>query len=358
MNKLMSTAALLALTSTGALAGGIERAAPSTGLLFEDGEYAEFTFSTVSPTVSGSTGGGAASSGDITPSYQNWSFGYKRDLNDSLALAVSVGQPWGADVSYPTGTGYPLAGSTAQLNTLSVDALLRYKMQNNFSVHGGVRLQSMNGDISLSSGYNLSVSDEWDIGYILGVAYERPDIALRVALTYYSEIGHGFTDNAGGPFGTADPFEVATPQSLNLEFQSGIAQNTLLFGSIRWADWTATKIAPDVGTPLPDPLVDYDDDTVTYNLGIGRRFNETWSGAVTIGYEASSGGFSGNLGPTDGNKSLGLGVTYTHDNYKISGGVRYIWIGDAQTEAPGGGLLGTFTDNHAVAAGIKMSVSF
>lgn len=371
MNKLMSTVALLALTTSGAIAGGIERTAPSTGILFEDGEYAEFSFANISPTVSGTRNpalGAPASTGDITPSYNTWNFGYKRDLSDNLSLALIVDQPYGASVEYPIGTGYNFAGSTATLDTFQISTMLRYQLQNNVSLIGGVRLQSMGGNIALSSGYTLDVTDNWELGYALGVAWEKPEIAMRVALTYYSAITHSYLDAAGGPFGAADIFEVETPQSVNLEFQTGIAQDTLLFGSIRWADWSETQIAPDLGTPLSGALVSYDDDSISYSLGLGRRFNENWSGAVILGHESKAGGFSGNLGPTDGYNSIGVAATWTDGRVKLTGGIRYIDIGDATTQAPApagspvgtetGVALGEFTDNHAVAVGFKMSVNF
>ncbi len=110
-----------------------------------------------------------------------------------------------------------------------------------------------------------------------------------------------------------------------------------------------------------------DDDTVTYNLGLGRRFSDEWSGAVTAGYEAANGGISGNLGPTDGNKSLGVAATRTMDSLRITGGVRYIWVGDTETEAPlaftpGGNTpgvtLGEFKDNSGWAAGVRIAYNF
>ena len=108
-----------------------------------------------------------------------------------------------------------------------------------------------------------------------------------------------------------------------LDFQSGIAKDTLLFGAIRWREWSKFDITP-VGFKAASgggSLLDYDNNVITYSLGLGRRFNETWSGAVTLGHEKSSGGFAGNLGPTDGYTSIGLGGTYSRDNMKITGGV-------------------------------------
>jgi long-subunit fatty acid transport protein len=101
------------------------------------------------------------------------------------------------------------------------------------------------------------------------------------------------------------------------------------------------------------PLVSYPNDRTTYNLGIGRRFNEKWSGAITIGYEDADGEITGNLGPTDGFASVGLAATYTMDNIKITGGIRYVEIGDATTT-----IGSNFTGNSGIGAGIRIGYSF
>ena len=101
-------------------------------------------------------------------------------------------------------------------------------------------------------------------------------------------------------------------------------------------------------------LVDYTDDVITYNLGVGRKFNDTWSAAVTIGYEKPGGTPVGNLGPTDGYTSVGLAATYTKDKMKITGGVRYIDIGDATTSTIGG----DFSGNSGFGAGVRIGMTF
>jgi long-subunit fatty acid transport protein len=208
----------------------------------------------------------------------------------------------------------------------------------------------------------MSTDTGSDAGYVVGVAWEKPEIAARVSLTYNSAITHDFTaiENIA-PVPTA--FKTEIPQSVNLEFQSGIAADTLLFGSIRWVDWSEFDITPAALLAASGAsLVDYDDDTITYNIGVGRRFSDQWSGAVTVGYEPSTGGFSANLGPTDGFTSLGVAATYTHKRMEITGGARYIWVGDADTAAPApfapGTTLGEFTDNSGVAFGLKVAYNF
>ncbi len=351
---LVVTAAALAAAGS-ADAGGVERSAQSVAILFEQGRYAELSFGRFAPDVSGvSPLAPGSSSGDMAGDYNSWSLGYKMDIGDRVDFAMILDEPIGANVNYAAGTGYPAGGSVAELTSSALTALLRYQFENNVSVYGGLRYQTVHGDVALTGGYTLQTNHDSEVGYVVGVAWEKPEIAARVALTYNSAITHSLESVELGT--STAGFDTEVPQSVNLEFQTGIAKDTLLFGSIRWVDWTSFIINPplyDLGSPLP--LVDYAKDRTTYNLGIGRRINANWAGAVTIGYEKADGAPTGNLGPSDGFKSIGLAATYTLDNMKITGGVRYVDIGDATTNAP---VSGAFTDNSGVGVGIKIGYTF
>ena len=354
MKRILTTMVAL-MTAGGVQAGGVERSSQSVAILFEKGRYAELSFGHFAPDVSGTVG--PSSSGDMAPSYNSWSLGYKMDIGERMALALILDQPIGADVAYP-GTyvpagSYPLAGTTADLSSSAITALLRYSFENNVSVYGGLRYQTVHGVVSIPvvGGYTMETNHDSELGYVVGLAWEKPEIAARVALTYNSAITHSLESVEFGAL--ASEFDTEVPQSVNLEFQTGIAKDTLLFGSIRWVDWSEFTIDPPFYPPAI-PLVSYSKDRVTYNLGIGRRFNETWSGAVTLGYEPSDGELTGNLGPTDGMRSIGLAATYTRDNMKITGGIRYVDIGDATTNTVGG----NFSGNSGVGVGIRVGYSF
>ena len=360
MKRILTTAAVLTAAATTAHAGGVERSGQSVAILFEQGRYAEISYGHFDPSVSGTAplALGGASSGDMTPSYNSWSLGYKMDLGDRMALAIILDQPIGADVAYPTGSGYPLAGATATLSSSAITALLKYRFENNVSVYGGLRYQTVHGEVALGpavGNYTLNTNHDSELGYVVGLAWEKPEIAARVALTYNSAITHSLESvEFGVP--TAG-FDTEVPQSVNLEFQTGIAKDTLLFGSIRWVEWSAFVIDPPTYQLLPPttPLVSYASNRISYNLGVGRRFNENWSGAVTIGYEESDGEITGNLGPTDGFTSVGLAATYTMDNIKITGGVRYVDIGDATANLGPGA---SFTNNSGIGIGLRVGYTF
>lgn len=344
MKRILGATTALVVGTLSAQAGGFERGGNSVSVLFEKGSYAEFSFGSIAPDVSGSIG---APTGDVAENYLSFGAAYKRDLSDQLSIALILDQPWGAHVRYPVAFG----NSFAELRSSAITLAGRYKTSENFSVHAGLRYVTIDGNLNVpGSGVALqSFSSDADIGYLVGAAYEIPDIALRVALTYFSETEHSLPSSLG-TVGTINP-----PQSVNLDFQTGIAANTLLFGQIRWADWTSTQVnvPPAVA---PASLIDYDNDVITYSLGVGRKFNEQWSGAVTFGYEKAEGGTASTLSPSDGYRSIGVGATYTMDNMKVTAGVRYVDVGDASVTPfiPGN----EFTGNSAMAFGLKVGYSF
>ncbi len=291
--------------------------------------------------------------------------GLKFGVTENIDVSLIYDQPFGASIAYPFPTGFYATGATASLDSSAVTAIGRYKFGGGFSAYAGLREQSFNAEavVPFVSGYQGSTDTDHSFGYLLGAAYERPDIALRVALTYYSKITHDLTateSSAGLGAGRTSDLEVETPQAINLDFQTGIAPGTLVFGGVRWAEWSSFDISPDDYATLTGgrSLVDYQDDTFTYTLGIGRQLSENWALALTAVHEPSNGGFRSNLNPTDGRSALGLGVTYTQDGFKLQAGLQHIWIGDGTTTLDGTNPAGEFEDNTAVAFGMKAGFSF
>jgi len=367
MKRIALAALLTTATATSALAGGIDRSGQFLGPLFEKGgetgSYFQFGIGSVEPSVGVSVPGLTGS--DPLDTYVPWSAAIKLDVTDKLSFAIIGDQPFGANVNY---SGLPI--QQAPLDALGIEpganiksqawtGVLRYKMDENWSIHGGLRAQKVSGNVNANAGTNgfrqLVASSDIDFGGLVGVAYERPDIALRVALTYNSEIDQGLTgtETAPAPGSTPDAtsFTVTTPASLNLEFQTGIAADTLLFGSVRYVEWEGFNLATRTGQ-----YVNFDEDSTTYSLGIGRRFNETWSAAVTLGFEAE-GEFVSNtaLAPTTGSQSIGLATNYTQGNTTVTMGVTYAKLGDRQF---GTAPAVSFTDGEAIGVGVRLGINF
>lgn len=342
----------LAATTGMASAGGLDRSGQSTAILFESGNYVKLSFGLVTPSITGNDPSTAAT-GNMAPAYSVPSLAAKMEINDKLSFAVMYDQPYGADVAY---TGGAFTGTTVDVQSSALTALVKYNVSDRISVFGGASYQTLSADVAINvaaplppAAYSLEMDAASGVGYVLGAAYEIPEMALRVALTYRSEITSTHDILEAGIF--PDTMDVVTPQSVNLDFQSGINPKTLVFGSVRWVNWSAFTITPPI---YGSDLVSYDDDVITYSLGVGRKITDALSVAATVGYEHASGAPGTSiLAPTDGNISLGIGATYTMDNVKITAGVRQVWVGDSS--GPG---IGTWTGNSAVAAGFSVGYSF
>ncbi len=341
--------ALALAASTGmAAAGGLDRSGQSIDVLFESGNHAELSFGFITPSVTG-VDFLANPTGNMAPAYTIAGLGLKIGVSDKLSFALIYDQPFGASAEYGAGSIY--AGMEAHVTSSAITALARYDVSDRIIVFGGASLQTISADVNNPTDpYALDVASGTGTGLVAGAAYQIPEMALRVALTYRSEITstHDVIEDVGIAF--PDTMDITTPKSINLEFQTGINPKTLIFGSVRWVNWSAFS----VDAPLAGVVLDYDNDVTTYSLGVGRKITDNLSAAITMGYERAIGGGGANpFAPTDGNVSLGLGVTYTMGATKITAGVRKVWLGDT-TDVAGG----IWNGNSAIAAGVSIGFDF
>lgn len=384
---------LIALHGT-AFAGGLDRTGQKIGILFEEGGetggHLRFDIARSYPDVSG-TGAGIAGFLPDGTEYENVAAmitaiggALKLRLNDTLALALIAEEPYGSDIFYPgDGATSELGGTLAWSETASLTALLRYRVNENWSLHGGLRLQRIEGDIHLSgwaygppkafglpssNGYEVALGQDSALGYVLGASYEIPDIALRAALTYNSTITHEMdTVEIGNPNPALDGrsvTEVKTPQSVNLDLQTGISANTLLYGSARWVKWSEFRIDP-VGftTPVAEGgagvgLVELGD-TVTYTLGLAHRFNDDWSGSVEAFFEPREDGVVTPLFPSVGFRGAGIGLRRELDAVSVALAARYTQLGDGRVETlPVGTARAEFDQSDMIGLGLRIGYDF
>lgn len=343
--------ALFVLASP-ALAGGLDASRQQIGVLFEEGDRLETTLAFVSPSASGTLG---VDSGDILSGYPIGSLGYKRDLSPQLSFGLVIDQPYRGETDYPTGTGYPFAGSTASVDSLAVTALGRYKVGNGFAIHAGVKAQRIGAKVAVppAGGYTLDSNDAWGHGFVAGASYEIPDIALRAALTYHSSVDHTLTVDESSVLGanTSDiDFEI--PQSIELDFRTGVNPKTLVFANVRWVEWSSFRATPpDYQTLTGTSLLRYLEDRTTYTLGAARRIDDDWAVIGSVAYEPSVDEITTDLGPVDGRTSVSLAARYTMDDTELTFGASYFWLGDATTRNGA-----SFTDNSAMTFGVKLGI--
>ncbi|MEM6896504.1 MAG: hypothetical protein AAF576_03945, partial [Pseudomonadota bacterium] len=182
------SSAVLALIGSSATAGGLDRTGQFLGDLFAEGNVAKLSYGNVSPSVSGTGEGTGADFDDVGDDFNQLGASLKMDVTDEFSLAIIYDEPFAADVEYP---GDPatteLAGTVAFVESSALTVVGRYKFNENFSAHAGLRRTTIEGNITLNgtayipfAGYELVTDSGTEVGYLVGVAYEQPEIALRV----------------------------------------------------------------------------------------------------------------------------------------------------------------------------------
>lgn len=295
-------------------------------------------------------------------------------------------------------------GTKVNVNSQNLSFVFGYQPTENFNLYAGGVYQTVRGSLSLRgaatsvfNGYDASFKETGGGGWLAGAAFQIPDIALKMSATYRSKISHSVSTNetlttaaalpllANAGLDTTSAAEVlaqdgsktklTTPQSVNLDFQTGIMADTVAFLNARWVNWkdfairpekfgaVAELIGPMVGKPNGFNIIQYTDDQWTINAGVGRKLTEKWSGSFSVGWDSGAGDPISSLGPTNGYWNVGLGAQYSPTPATfIAGGIKYFWLGDAKGQLSSqydtGSYIGNFTGNDAFGLGLKIGYKF
>ena len=289
-----------------------------------------------------------------------------------------------------------------EFRSQSLTGLLGVKLgaNKNFQIYGGPVAQRIEAEVALrgsaydlATGYTSNSNPDMDYGWIAGLSFSKPEIALKAALTYRSEIDHditiaetyplrglltetgalrnGATPEQAAALGAAavnqtTNYEVTTPKSVNFDFQTGINPTTLATAKVRWVPWGDFAITPPLynevskANPAYGPdglnLVDYKDDQWQVELGLAKRLAPALAVSGTVGWDSGAGDPTTSLGPIDGYYSVGLGAKYNvTENWAVSAGGKYLWFGDAKGVLPTGKIVADFQDNDGFILGAKLS---
>ena len=438
--KTLSTAIILAtLPMTGVLAAAMDRSGQSISAFLQPGNYFEAGISVLDPNVSGKEAGTSTTKRDVDNMASDYYFpaaALKVQVNDQFSVGLLYDQPFGAKAEYKgknnfvsantdtilpapglpntgqlagaTGTTAPVGGTEVEVDTQNFSLLFGYQPTKNWNFYAAPVYQTIKGDVKLRgqaysvyNGYDATIKENGAWGWLAGFAYQIPEIALKASLTYRSEIDHKFTADeniglantlnlalAGTPYAplaaglaaanrATGETKITTPQSVNLDFQTGIMEDTVAFANVRWVNWKdfaiqpykfglASKIVGGQAVPArPNGfnLVEYSKDQWNATVGVGRKFTDKWAGNFSVGWDSGAGDPVSTLGPTKGYWNVGLGGQYSPaEDYFIQAGVKYFRLGDAdaQTGAQAGSdyYVATFEQNHAWAYGLKIGYRF
>ena len=378
LTALRSAILLSLIPTTSVFAAGLDRSGQSILPFLQSGNYAEASISVLDPSVSGKSNNGATVT-DMADDYYFPSAALKVQATDHFSFGLLYDQPYGADSQYSSDLGAfgdGTEGTSVKVRTNNLSLIVGYQPTKNWNIYAGPVYQTVKGNVSLRgtaysslSGYNINLKENDAFGWLAGAAYQIPEIALKAAITYRSEIKHELDTSETFALGAVvrpnSNTEVVTPQSVNIDLQSGVAKDTLAFANIRWVHWDQFAVKPtylaaatQVARGKAQNLIDYSDDQWSITTGISHKFNDKWAGSASVGWDSGAGNPVTTLGPVEGFWSVGLGGQYSPaENYFLQAGVKYFWLGDAKAQT-GGTVVGDFSDNDAIAYGLKFGYKF
>ena len=160
-----------------------------------------------------------------------------------------------------------VANTQVDVSSDNSSILIGYQPTKNINLYAGPVYQRVEGTVQFAgpgfkymSGYANQIDSSDGYGWLVGAAYEIPEIALKAAVTYRSEIDHkahtierfkfatiqqnttdptdyyvlGLLNQAVGDYVDSE-FTITTPQSVNLDFQTGVYADTVAFANVRWS---------------------------------------------------------------------------------------------------------------------------
>ncbi|EHU2136125.1 outer membrane transport family protein [Acinetobacter baumannii 25493_8] len=393
-------------------ASALEQSGQSILPFLENGNYAEANLFAVDASVSGIVNDRAdlvrdhqsRDTGDIAESTQFYTAAIKLQLTDRLGFGVLYDQPFSADIKYPARSNNSYfdndishEGTSVKADTQNLSLLFGYSPYQHFQIYGGPVYQTVKANVALRgnaytqafNGYNAKFKQQGEVGWLLGGSYQLPDIALKAAITYRSKIKYQFQveeDIFGEPLKLVEneKTKLETPASLNIDFQTGISEKSLVYMNLRWVNWKEFETRPPQYGALSEILMkeltngeyiqgfkldSYQNDQYSATLGIAHQFTEKWSTSTDVSWDSGTGNPASTMGPIKGSWSLGLGVQFNPaKNYFITGSLKYFWLGDTKTEdgtyyLPIEGIKpyaeqANFKNNHAIAYGLKFGYWF
>jgi len=392
----LATGLAVGLGATITLAEGLERANLDVGFMFNDGTVAEFGTGRVTPSLPATAAGLGLDSDSVAKSFTVSTFSTKMDIGDGISAGIwYTNNGNGVSLDYGTLTAgtVPVGGGSgtiaAELNMPSLAALVTYDLSDNFSLIGGFKrvtvpggasvktFNDTNNDNALVGGApavdleptldtgiggaedlpdatsTWTLSDTSAAGAVYGLSYARSDIALRVTMLVESAIDLSIDTTGAGGVAASGTSTASVGDAVSFAFQTGIAENTLLYGNYRISKWKDNQVSVPTVVGLAQ-LSDFDDGD-SWSLGVARRINDSLAVSVSYFSDPGDGNDASELSPTGGNRAITAGAKVgVMDNADLTLGATWSQRGDATTANLGAAL----NKSIVTTLGAKLSYKF
>lgn len=270
-------------------------------------------------------------------------------ITDDKAVwaGLSVIAPFGLASDYGSSWFGRYDSTSTELTVINISPVMAYKINDMFSIGGGVDVQYAKADLRAIATPALGVTgestlkgDDWSVGYNIGVT-AKPMEGTVIGAHYRSAIdqkleGEVMLSGTGIPgvdFVTGGRAELELPDIATLSVTQDIQRDWRAMAQLSWYGWNQferIEAFNDAGAQVQDVYQGYQN-TLAFSLGTEYDFNDTWTGRLGYQYDPTPTTNEGRTSRTpDGDRNwFTAGATYKHsENISIDLAAAYIDVDD------------------------------
>jgi long-chain fatty acid transport protein len=248
------------------------------------GSYRTIPGSTVLVPISGNSGGNPFDKVIPVPSFY-----ITGQVTDRLWLGVGVNAPFGLKLDYDDGFFGRYDSLHTNLKTYNIQSSAAYKLNDHFSVGGGVDVQYVKATLTNAlpqlspliaiDGMAELKGDDWSVGWNAGLFYTDGD--THVGVSYRSSVKQkltgtqtisglqGLLASANGEFDASAPLNL--PDIVTVGFMHRLTPKLRAMISARWYNWSVFKgIAVTTASGTSNKELDYKD---SYSVSLGGEYD-------------------------------------------------------------------------------------
>lgn len=213
---------------------------------------------------------------------------YTMSINPRLKFGIAVNAPFGLATEYDPGWRGRFTAVESSLQALNINPSLGYKVNDNFSIGGGISVQHLKATLSGASAAGLVTNkgDDIGFGYNFGLIAQLSP-TTRLGATYRSAIDYSLegsvTVSGLGAANGSIKADIEVPDSASISLFSMVSPKWELMADITWTGWssiqrldiirTTASVAGGVGSTVSSLLFNWKD-TVRVGVGANYRLNE------------------------------------------------------------------------------------
>ncbi|MDC0948003.1 outer membrane protein transport protein [Gammaproteobacteria bacterium] len=382
--RILTVAVSLSLLSGAAIGGGFERSSRSGQpflLMFEDDSFVDLKVRHATFDHNGQQTRPAPGypADDVIQDYTDVQGAVRYAFNDTTGCMLQWDEPFAFDTDYSNPFAFDQTytkGSSSQFTAACDYEVVTQYGQWDFAA--GLRYLKLDAEFASNTNHNnpavaqnfpsdiaVSLDSSYELGYVLGVAFEIPSIALRTALIYQPGIDIDFDGSVVDVVGirsTDARASVSMPDVINFNIESGVTPQMLMGFNVRHATWSDLDTITVTSSSPANPNISlqlFDADTTEYSLYGGYRINDSVSLGARIIYEDAFGTKSARS-PDNGRQTVGFGAAFkVSEQLKITPSLAWSQVGGDTTRInPSNGAQYQFADSDVWSFGLGVRYTF